>query len=329
MENTVQLLAMISLLVEGDGKPIELEREGHIIIFWDNLDITQWKGTTYFVNDLRLKEVTAADISVIPSFKVEEAGIDKYFDSRAQCVRALLSTDFSDTYSRLCSQTFELLKFAAEALIQSSRSMREMMSSFYFIGSLGVRILKISAWNPDYRLEVLDCLWNFSVFWCRCSAEPGVMRKERLHSLSFLAEITDNSEFLEFMDSETFLDMRNITSTLARMTRDKNSFEPPIHMSDQTVPRFCLRTPFGGPNCTYLFSYRQIVLLRSLQRVEERCLKTAFLGRVLCETLPSDQKLALLSKKAPLASIKWQKGRLVGRGAYGSVYFFNYLNFHV
>jgi hypothetical protein len=199
--------------------------------------------------------------------------------------------------------------------------MREMISSLDFTGTFGVRLLKLSEWKPAYRLEILDCLWNFAEFWCRYCADNRVSLKQILQSLNFLVVVTDNPEFLELLDDNMFVDIGDVSSRLARMTRCNLYFEPPSPLEDPCIPKCCLKMPSGGPDYTYSFEHRQRIVLKSLEKLEERCFKTASLGRILCETLPSDQRLALLSKRAPLAAVKWQKGRQLGRGATGTVFF--------
>jgi mitogen-activated protein kinase kinase kinase len=105
------------------------------------------------------------------------------------------------------------------------------------------------------------------------------------------------------------------------MTRldDKDSFTPPISSdSDDTIVDL---DPYAySDKSTIMFWDKAARSIRQLETQSVCETKTRALGRVLDDEKPEDRSLVFLASSALNISIRWQQGRFIGSGAFGSVY---------
>jgi hypothetical protein len=196
-----------------------------------------------------------------------------------------------------------------------------MVHEIEFAGMFGLQFLEIASWDHGTRMDVLRKLREFAVKWTQYCIDIKASKRTLLRSLKFVSDVTANAEFADYMDERVFNQLKANTAQLARLVRSNVTHHHKPTLLEVKVPPRCLKTPIGGPNSVYTLGYREQLVVKSLQQAEERNFAGLSLGRVLEESSPRDQRLALLSKRAPTAAIKWQKGRYLGRGATGTVRF--------
>jgi hypothetical protein len=320
ISNESYLLNMLQLLTEGPVRPIKRGVEGHVLVFW-NYDASHWEGPCRYFDHLGLVTIRNVSLSVIPSTKVQEVDVREFFGPKytdSGTVQRLVSERFSKEYVRMCDNVFGIFQFFTGTL-KFWASEQELYPTFEFVSSFGQDLIRISAWNFDHRISAMKELWKFALCRANHCLTNRAPKRIGLNAIDFVIEISSFPEFYKFMEDETFKDLKSTISKLIRISKTDSPVGPDNPLSNIYLPKWCLKTPTGGPFSTYLFPYCERLVLASLQKAEERSLKNTNLGRVLNESSPRDQRLALLSKEAPAASIKWQKGRLIGRGASASV----------
>ena len=321
-QNTPKLKELVSLLTEKTcSQSVSRGSEGHLLVFW-SFDKSGGDGPMIDFISYKLKSVTNAALSVVPSTSVQEVAVTSFFEPDARLTfstEALITAKFSKEFVRLCENVHSLGKFFWGILDYKSTSIGEMIHGIEFAGIFGLQFLEVASWVNKKRMQVLEELWSFAVKWTQYCINIEASKRTLLRSIKFVSDVTDNAEFADHMDDSVFEQLKSNTAHLARLVRSNITYHhKPTLQETQISPR-CLRTPTGGTNSIYTFNYREQLVVKSLQQAEERNFSRASLGRVLEESSPRDQRLALLSKKAPTAAIKWQRGRYLGRGATGTV----------